>query len=214
MATQADLVADLRYRLNDAGDTQVTKADKTRYLNLGISATYPRLYRTVRDATTLLVADTFEYAMPSAVGASPFKILMVELETGAGSGRYRHAPDYTIIHDTTSPIISFDTPDLPSEVGAKIRITAIKPLDLFTESITLAETYGGPLGTEELPVLYAMGCIASKPLDDRLNHNQYSTAYVLGSPQPVDLMTTSQFWFAQFELLLDRFAMPEPPANG
>jgi hypothetical protein len=206
------LINDLRYRLNDPTDTSITLAAKTRYLNRGIMAMFPRIYRTVRDSTLVIIEDTFEYTLPAAVG--PYDILQVELETEDGSGRFRRGIEYEVIPDSESPILVFDTVAVPAEAGSAIRVTAMKPLATFTESVLLTETYTGPLGSDELPVLYAMGCIASVPLDDRLDYTQYSTAYVQGAPQAYDLMGASQFWFAQFELLLDRWAMPVPPING
>lgn len=214
MATQADMWADLRFRLGETSgtDTQVAKVDKMRYLNQGLAAMYPKIYRVVRDVTTVLVADTFEYEMPAALDGG--RIIQIELETESGSGRYRRGVMHEILNHGTSPLIIFDHYDLPAEAGSKIRITAAMPLTPFTDSTNGADTYTGPTGTEELPVLYAMGAITAKPLDDRLNHTKYSTTHVLGNPQPVDLMTASQFWYAQFELMLDRWSQPFPVHNG
>jgi len=212
MATQADLWADLRYRLNDASDSQVIKADKMRYLNQGMAAMFPKIYRVVRNETLVLVADTFEYELPTALDGC--RLIQVELETEASSGRFRRGMSYEFLNHGSQALLIFDQLDLPSEAGAKIRVTAALPLTPFTEAVNGSETYTGPTGTEELPVLYAMGVITSKPLDDRLDYNKYTTTHVLGNPQPVDLMTASQFWFAQFELMLDRWSKPMPVHNG
>jgi hypothetical protein len=212
VSTQATLWTDLRLRLNDPNDTQFTKAQKMAMLNSGMAAMWPRIYRVVRDSTLALIADTFEYEIPTTYDGG--KLLQVEVETANLSGRYGRSVPYWYQFHPTAPYIQFDQVDIPREAGSKIRLTMAMPLTPFTESTNGTETYTGPAGTEELPVLYAMGIAAAVPLDDRLDHNKYSTVNVLGNPQPVDMMTASQFWFAQFELMLERWALPMPVLNG
>jgi hypothetical protein len=74
--------------------------------------------------------------------------------------------------------------------------------------------YTGPDGTEELPVLYAMGLATARALDDRMDYQRYSVANQVPNVESTDIMTVSQFWFAQFELLLDRFQIPLPTFFG
>lgn len=209
MTTLADMLEDLRDRLNDAGDTQVPKPAKVRYLNHGIRATWPRLYRTERDSTIVLAPDTFEYSIPSAVGSNA-RFLRVEVETGIATNRFRPLFDHEIVRGLTDPILLLDGTTLPSVDGARIRITSAKQL---TELVTDGDVYDGPAGTEELPVLYAMGLSSARRLDDRIDHRRYSTTAVNGVDAD-QIMTVSQFNFAQFELLLERFAMPLPAEQG
>lgn len=204
MTTCAEMLADLNDRINDAGNTQVPEATKIRYLNHGLRATWPRLYKVVRDATTVLVADTYEYTIPTAVGNNG-KILRVELEHT--DGRYRHLTNYEIAPHLTLPVLVATGTIPDTYAGQNVRITAAVPLTQFAAT---GDTYDGPLGTEELPVLYAFGIVMGRRLEDRLDHRRYSTTAAVNGVDTDEIMGASQFAFAQFELLLDRFAMPFP----
>ena len=210
MATLLQMLDDMRDRLNDTGDTQVPKPTKIRYLNHGIRATWPRLYKTSRDVTTVLATDTFEYAVPAAVGNN-CKVLRVEVEDAVGSNRYHTVHNFRILPGLTDPVIEFEGSNLPSVVGARVRIVSAKPL---TELVNDGDIYDGPAQTDELPVLYAMGLSLTRRLDDRLDHRRLSVTTGMNQVGPDEIMTAGQFNFAQFELLLERFAMPLLPVEG
>lgn len=210
MATLLNMLEDLRDRLNDTADTQVPLATKKRYINHGIRATWPRLYRTMRDTTLVIAADTFEYAIPAAVGNNT-KILRVEVEEGVADGRYHQISNFRMLPGLTDPVLELEGADLPAPIGSRIRITAAKPL---TELVADGDVYDGPSQTDELPVLYAMGLALTRRLDDRLDHRRLSTVSGMNQVGPDEIMTAGQFNFAQFELLLERFAMPLLPVEG
>lgn len=210
MATFLDMLSDLRDRLNDTSDVQVPLTAKKRYINHGIRATWPRLYRTQRDTSIVLAVNTFEYAVPAAVGSNT-KIMRVEVESAVASGRYTELSNMRLVPGLTDPILELDGPDLPAAAGSRIRITAAKPL---TELVADADVYDGPAQTDELPVLYAMGLALTRRLDDRLDHRRLSVTSGLNQVGPDEIMTAGQFNFAQFELLLERFAMPLVPVEG
>lgn len=210
MATLLNMLDDLRDRLNDGGDTQVPLATKKRYLNHGVRATWPKLYRTVRDTTVTLVADTFEYAVPASVGNNG-KILRIEVEEGVAENRYHLVHNFRLLPGLTDPILELEGPDLPSPAGSRIRFTACRPL---TELVNDNDVYDGPAQTDELPVLYAMGLALTRRLDDRLDHRRLSSVSGMNQVGPDEIMTAGQFNFAQFELLLERFAMPLLPVEG
>lgn len=211
MSTAADMIDDLRDRLNDAGDTQVPFSTKLRFLNRGQAAMWPRIFKLVRDSTLTIASNTFEYTFPAGVGTG--KVLTVEVETDATSSRYVPLNRYDIIPSLTAPTLVLLDPVLPVATGSSIRITTADRLDPFVAANYAAAgsvIYTGPAGTEELPVLYAMGLATARVLDDRMDYTRYSATQVNGSVDPNDIMQVSQFWFAQFELLLDRLQMPFP----
>lgn len=210
MALCSDLLADLNDLINDATNAQIPEATKIRYLNHGIRAMYPKIYKTVRDTTVVLVADTYEYNIPSAVGSNTMG-LRVEIETGVATGRYDAAANYYVIPGLTDPILQLGGGALPAPAGSRVRFTAAKQL---TEFATSSSSYDGPTGTEQLPVLYALGMVASRTMDDRLDHRRYPTITGANGVTPTDLQNASTFWFSQFELLLDRRAMPLPTPWG
>lgn len=211
MATLLNFLDDLRDRLNDATDTQVPKPNKVTYINHGIRATWPRLYRTTRDATTTMVTGTWEYAIPSIVGDNG-KLLRVEVEAVAGGGRFSDFNEYLIVPGLTNPLLQILGGALPGGgSGAKIRFTAAKPLTILVGD---SDVYDGPAQSDELPVLYAMGLALTRRLDDRLDHRRLSSTLGTNQVGPDEIMTAGQFNFAQFELLLERMALPLPAAEG
>lgn len=215
MSTAADMVDDLRDRLNDVGDTQVPFATKVRFLNRGQAAMFPRIFKTVRDTTLALIAGQYEYQFPAGVGTG--KVLTVEMETTPTSSRYTPLVRYGIIPSITTPILTIEDTDLPSAAGSCIRITTADRMDPFvatTYAIAQTIPYTGPAGTEELPVLYAMGLATARALDDRMDYTRYSATQQNNNVDPNAIMQVSQFWFAQFELLLDRLQMPFPVASN
>lgn len=214
MSFAGDMIDDLRDRLTDPVDAQVPFATKLRFLNRGQAAMFPRIFRLVRDNTLALISGQFEYTFPAGVGTG--KVLTVEVETGLTTARYIPLSEYDIVHSLTAPILTLMDIALPSSVGAKLRITTadrLTPIVAASYAASQAVTYSGPDGTEELPVLYAMGLITSRPLDDRMDYTRYAATQSNGAG-PDDIMQVSQFWFAQFELLLDRFSMPYPVSRA
>lgn len=209
MATCADLLADLNDRLNDAGNSMASESVKIRWLNMGQRAMFPSIYKTARDSTITIVSGTWEYSVPSAVGSNT-RIIRIEQETASASGRYVDLFDADVVPGLTDPVLVYRGVELPP-AGAKVRITAAKPLSEFATS---GSTYDGPVGTEELPVLYAMGIALSRRLEDRVDHRRYSVTQGQNGVGTSEIMDASQFWFAQFELLLERKAMPLPAQQG
>lgn len=216
MATYSgDMIDDLRDRLNDVGDSQVPFATKLRFLNRGQAAMFPKIFKMVQDNTLAIAASTFEYIFPTGVGTG--KVLTVEIETGAASNRYVPLGRYDVIPSLTAPKLVLLDSTLPSAATAKFRITTADRLTPFAAAnytASQSEVYTGMVGTEELPVLYAMGLATARALDDRMDYTRYSATQVNGGVDPNDIMQVSQFWFAQFELLLDRLQMPMPPTRA
>lgn len=207
-ATCQTLLDDLNDRLNDAGNSFATQPVKIGWLNQGLRAMFPRVYRTARDST-ITITSAWEYPIPAAVGNNS-RIIRIEQESASASNRYVDLFDADVVPDLTSPILVFRGGSLPP-TGAKVRITSALPL---TEFSVVGDAYSGPLGTEELPVLYAMGIALSRRLEDRVDHRRYSTTAGQNQVDTADIMDASQFWFGQFELLLERKALPLPAQQG
>ena len=215
MSFSSDMVDDLRDRLGDVADTQVPFGTKIRFLNRGQAAMFPRIFKIVRDSTLTLSSNTFEYTFPAGIGTG--KVLTVEVESGSGSNRYTPLTRYDIIPSLTVPTIVLLDNELPSAAGAKLRITTADRMTPFVAASYAAagsELFTGPAGTEELPVLYAMGLSTARRLDDRMDYTRYAATQQPGAVDPNDIMQVSQFWFAQFELLLDRLQMPFPVSRA
>jgi hypothetical protein len=215
MSFASDMIDDLRDRLNDAADTQVPFATKLRFLNRGQAAMFPRVFKVVRDNTLAIISAQYEYTFPAGVGTG--KVLTVEIESGNATARYTPLTRYDIIPSLTVPTLVLLDPALPAAVGSKFRITTADRLTEFVAANYAASqsvVYSGPVGTEELPVLYAMGLATARALDDRMDYTRYSATQVNSAVDPNDIMQVSQFWFAQFELILDRVQMPFPVSRS
>lgn len=211
MTTLADMVADLQERLDDATDTKVSAVAKKRYINFGIAATWDRLYKVIVDDSSSYAREVTEYPLPTSF-AEDARIFRVELESPEGSGNF-------------FPISDFDVLPAGSEVGPGSRFpTLVLPLRRWADGVAIrvmaaarlaslsldADVYDGPVGTDELPVLYAMGCSLSKRVEERVDHRRYNLTIGANGNTVDDTMVAADRWYAQFEIMLDRFAMPMP----
>lgn len=203
MSTMQDLLDDLNDRLGDANNAAgAGEVKKMRWINHGVRAMWPRIYTDV-STTIALVDGTYEYALGTDFDAA--EVHRVEVENTLG--RFYPIPDW-VIDTRDGKVINF--PSLPHLAGQDLRISAVRPVPAMA---TTAATYDAPEGTEELPVLYAMGIAAGRVVDPRLLHTRYSTVAAQNGVDINELMNASQFWFAQFELLLDRLGMPWPTSG-
>jgi hypothetical protein len=167
---------------------------------------FPRVYRIVKDSSLIVLEDQFEYSFPTSVASG--KVLTVEVESDVGSLRYQSLQRYDVVPYATPTLVLLDLYTPPAGVTFRIVVA-----DRLTDFVDASSTYTGPAGTEELPILYAMGLATARPLDDRMAYSRYAVSQQ-SAPGPGDIMQASQFWFAQFELLLDRLAMPYPVSRN
>ena len=207
MTTAATLLADLNDRINDVSNAQVTEATKILYLNDGMRAMWPKIYRTVQDVSQVLAVDDYEYTIPTASDYG--HVVRVDVESGIATNIYSPLQDYEIYNLMAGKVIRLKS--VPAPYGARFRVTSVVPL---TDFATSASVYDGPPNTLELPVWYALGIVASRRVEDRLDHKRYSTTASNNGVDPQEMMNVSQFAFAQFEMLLDRFQMPLLPEGG
>lgn len=206
--TAADLLADLNDRINDVANTQVPEAVKLRYLSNGVSAMWPKIYRTTMDTSLLFEEGAYEYAIPPAVGDNAM-ITRLDIESNVASNRWIPLEAVDIIPMQENKILRVE--GRPSYYGSRIRIVSAKPLTRLTATTT---EYDGPPGTEEIPVWYALGLVMDRRHENRLDYTRYSTVAAQNGVDITEVMNSAQFCFAQFELLLDRHAMPLPSRVG
>jgi hypothetical protein len=176
------------------------------WLNSGISAMWPKIYRSIRD-NSIVSTGAYEYPLPATFAFT--KLIRAEQETASASARYVDLFDTDLLPDLAVPVIVFRSN--PPAVGAKLRLTAAK---MLTPLVNVTDPFDGPLGCEELPVLYAMGIATGRRLDDKVDFRRYSATQAPGVVTVDDMMNVSQFWFSQFELILERQALPLPSQAG
>lgn len=213
MTTLLNLLDDLRLRLNDTGDSQVTKTDKIRMLNHGLRAMYPATYRPALDTTIVLATDTYEYAFSASLEGSRLIDLELQEPTTNRWVRLEEAGyGFRIVRSgaAAAPKLELDTAPASTHVGRTVRAIVAMPYAALSAD---ADVVGCADELIELPVLYAMGIATSIPLDDRLDYKRYSTTAGQNAVFPRDIMEVSQFWFAQFQTLLDEHRMPVPGAG-
>lgn len=214
MATMQDLLDDLNDRLNDADNTAgAGEATKMRWINRGIAAMWPRIFKTASDSTLAVVTDTYEYSVPAAVGDEG-EIFRVEVEDqNAAATRFVELDDFDIVPEIDGRTIQLPgwVVSNPSYSGALIRITAAVPLGSLA---TVGATFEGRQIHEEIPVWYALGLALSRRVEDRTVHTRYSTTDSRNGVDINEMLVSSQFAFSQFEAMLDRMAMPWPASIG
>ena len=206
MSTAQNMLDDLNDRINDAANAQVSAAIKLVYLNRGLAAMFPKIYRVVSDTTLVTVAGQWEYTIPAVVGDNT-KMLRIDLADAYG--RNTALDSFEILPTQAGRKLILAS--APSVSGRAFRFVAAKQLTQFAAA---GDTYDGPPGTEELPVWYALGLVEARRVDDRADYTRYSTVAAQNGVDIGEVMNASQFAFAQFELLLDRFAMPLPAQAG
>lgn len=211
MAFVSEMVDQLRDLLDDATDTQVAFVNKKLWLNRGIRALWPNIYRVVVDTSITVVADTYDYTLPAAVMDGV--ITAVEIETGDGDNRFLRFEDYDIIEGDEDQAGVFRMARYLPEVGTEVRIRYAAPIPTIAAANYAAaqsETWVGPDRALNLPVLYAMAMIVLRKLDNRQDHTRYSTTQATNGVTDQDLMAASQMWMGQFELELDKWSRPLP----
>ena len=207
-----DLLDNLNDFLNDSNNAAgIGEAVKMRYINRGVAAMWPRIYRTVTDSTIVLAANTYEYFIPAGVGDES-EIFRVEVEdTTVTNGRFVELDRFDIVPVLTSRVLQLPVAPTGSLVGANVRITAAKPLSRMAATGTV---FDGRQIHEELPVWYALGLALSRRLEDRTLHTRYATIDGRNGVDINEQIGTASYAFAQFEAMLERMAMPWPASVG
>lgn len=203
----------LRDLLNDTSDTQVPFATKKLYLNRGIARLWPRVWQAA-STTITLVNEQYDYTMPAAVydGA----ILSVEITTEENGTEFVRWDEYDVLPGDFDTAGVFRITARHPGADFDIRITYAKPPGLIAAASYVAaqaETWTGPDRAIGLPVLYALGMVTARKLDDRQDTLRYSTTQATNGVTDQDLMGASQMWFAQFEAELEQLHHMMPPAR-
>lgn len=203
------LLDDLNQRLGDAANADgVGEATKIRWLESGIAAMWPKVYVNVIDDSTLVIDDaTYEYELPATFDDA--EIFRIDVQTGPSLERWTRVDGY-LVDRRAAKVLEFTS--LPGIDGAQLRVHAVAPCD--SAGLTTASVLDFPDRHRELPVWYALGLAmqngGAQGQYGRLDYKRYSTVTARNGVDVSELMSSSQFCFAQFELLLDRLAMPWP----
>ncbi len=212
MAFISDMIDQLRDLLNDPTDVQVPFVTKKLYLNRGIARLWPKVF-SIQSLAVALTAGIYEYAL--AVGVMDGYVLSIEINSLANTAHYQRFDDYDVIpgdEDLAGKLVVGTSP----VTGTSLRIRYAGPVSPIASASYVAsqsEAFVGPDRAIELPVLYAMGMIVARKLDDRQDTNRYSTTQAMNGVSDQDLMAASQMWFGQFDLALEDMYRPMPPAR-
>lgn len=210
MATMQDLLDDLNDRLQDANNAAgVGEATKMRYINRGIAAMWPRIYRTVVNEQITLESDTYEYSIPSTLDEG--EIFRIEVsDENAANTRYVDLDGVDIVGTITTRKLQLSS--IPTHlVGATVRITGAVPLSALS---TTGSTFDGRRIHEELPVWYALGLALARNIENRTDHTRYTTVEARNGVDINEQIGSAGWAFAQFESMLERMAMPWPASVG
>lgn len=203
MAFTSEMFDQLRDFLTDPTDSQVDFSTKKLYLNRGVARLWPKVFRIVDAGSIPVVAGQYEYTLPTAMNHG--HVLTVELESGNATGLFYTLGHYEVIPATDALPARLKIGGTLPAVGSLIRVRYGAPIARIAAASYAAsgsETWVGPEEAIGLPVVYAMGLISLRKLDDRLDHSRYSTTQAANGVQETDLMSASQVWFNQFDLEL------------
>lgn len=209
----SEMYDQLRDLLNDSDDSSVAFATKKLYLNRGIARLWPVVWQVATETITL-VDDQYDYTMPSE--ALEGMVLSVEVTTEENGTEFVRYDDYDILYGDFNTDGTFRLTSVHPGADFDIRIQyAVAPALLVgaTYAALQAETWTGPDRAIGLPVLYAMGMLTIRKLDDRQDTLRYSTTQATNGVTDQDIMGAAQMWFAQFEAELESFRRPMPPSR-
>lgn len=204
MAYTQEMFDQLRDFLTDPTDNQVDFATKKLYLNRGIARLWPKVFRVLDAGTIAVVSNTYEYNLPTTMNHG--HVLTVEIESGSGTGLFHTVAHYEVIPATESAPAKLKIGGTLPAAGALIRVRYAAPVPRIAAASyagAAAETWAGPEEAIGLPVVYAMGLISLRRLDDRLDHSRYSTTQALNGVDEQDLLSSAQLWFGQFDIELN-----------
>lgn len=213
MAYVSEMIDQLRDLLSDPNDMQVSFSTKRMYLNLGISAMWPRIWRIVTASDITVVAETYDYALPA--GASEHGIVSIELEDGEALGTYTRLAHYDLLPGDEDTVAMLRLAWLP-EAGSLIRyryVSPITPIVATTYATAASETFVGPDKVLGLPVLYAMGLLAVRRMEDYLDASRQRPSNESDRFDVSSLMSSSRMWMNQFEAQVSAMSRPLPVAE-
>lgn len=209
-----DQIDQLRDLLVDPSDTQVTFAMKMHYLNMGMRAMFPRVYRVAVDSTDQWVDDTYYYTVPSAVRGG---LLFLVERSSADDNDYFNPLDFDE-YDIQPGAAGADVLSITWDPGSTYEDGFIKyhaalpatPYSAANYTAAQSEVYTYPDHTVEGPVLYAMSRIMAIPLDDRMKHSRVSVQNQNRAATPQDIIGVSAYWLDEFERRVEEWRLVLP----
>lgn len=213
-AAQIDQLRDL---LVDPTDTQVSFAMKRHYLNAGMRAMYPRVFRIVTDATDQWEDDVYYYTLPSAVQGG--HLFLVEASKASDDDYFRPLDfnEYDIIPGPAgADVLSITWDPGNTYEDGYIRYHSAMPAVPYVAAdydSAGSELYTYPDYTAEGPVLYAMSRIMAVPLDRRMDYTRHSVQNMNRAATPQEIVSVSAYWLDEFERRVEEWRMALPQAR-
>jgi hypothetical protein len=210
----SEQIDQLRDLLVDPTDTQVAFDQKMYYLNAGLRAMFPRVYRIATDATTQWVDDQYYYTIPAAVRGG--HLFLIEASTADDDDYFRPLDfdEYDIIPGAAGADNMSITWDPGSTYAdGYIRFHAALPATPYVAASYVAsqtEAYTYPDHTMEGPVLYAMSRIMAIPLDRRMDYTRHSVQAMNRAASPGEIVSVSAYWLDEFERRVEEWRMALP----
>jgi len=211
----SEQIDQLRDLLVDPTDTQVTFAQKMYYLNAGMRAMFPRVYRIATDATDQWEDDVFYYSVPSTVQGG--LLYLIEKSTAADDDFFvpMDYDEYDIEPGAAgADVLSVKWDPGDTYEDGYIKYHAALPATPYTAANYAAagsEAYTYPDHTMEGPVLYAMSRIMAVPLDRRMDYTRHSIQAMNRAASPGEIVSVAAYWLDEFERRVEewRLALPQ-----
>jgi hypothetical protein len=210
----SDQIDQLRDLLVDPTDAQVTFERKLYYLNAGLRAMFPRVYRIAVDETQQWVDDQYYYTLPAGVRGG--HLYLIETSTASDADYFRPL-DYDE-YDILPGVAGADKLSITWDPGSTyedgyIRYHAAVPATAYSGAdyaASQAEVYTYPDHTMEGPVLYAMSRIMAIPLDRRMDYTRHSVQAMNRAASPGEIVSVSSYWLDEFERRVEEWRMALP----
>jgi hypothetical protein len=210
----SDQIDQLRDLLVDPTDVQVSFDLKMHYLNMGMRAMFPRVYRVANDATTQWVDDTYYYTLPSAVQGG--LLYLIETSTALDDDYFRPL-DYDE-YDIQPGAAGADVLSVTWNPGSTYEDGYIKyhaalpavPYAAASYAASESEVYTYPDFTVEGPALYAMSRIMAIPLDRRMDYTKHSLQATNRAASPGEIVSVAAYWLDEFERRVEEWRMALP----
>lgn len=213
----SEQIDQIRDFLVDPTDTQVAFAMKVHYLNMGLRAMYPRVFRIVTDSTDVWESDVYYYPLPATVRGG--HLFLIEGSTSADTDYFRPLDydEYDVIPGAAgADQLSITWNPGSTYAGGYIRYHAAMPHTKYVAANYAASqslVYEFPDYTVEGPVLYAMSRIMAVPLDRRMDYTRHSVQNMNRAASPQEIVSVSAYWLDEFERRVEEWRMALPQAR-
>lgn len=177
-------------------------------LNRGLDACFPLIYKPVLDETLTILADTYEYTVPSVSSSVTYipYVSSVELKD-SGDTNYYEVRSWEVRRGAT-PKIKFRR---VTSVGATVRVNGFAPFPHLTASDSLDALWPG--NADDVLVLYAAQDLLASGEAGRVRSDSQAVDSREQANRVGSSMSAANALFSRYQQALSNAAMPPMPRH-